>query len=41
MRLIDSTGGSDGALSQAATDRLALQAAEQNAQQAVTAAQNA
>jgi hypothetical protein len=36
--LIDSTGGS-AALSQAATDRLALQAAKQNAQQAVNAAQ--
>jgi H+/gluconate symporter-like permease len=36
--LIDSTGGSP-ALSRAATDRLALQAAKQNAQQAVNAAQ--
>jgi len=38
--LIDSTSGS-AALSQAATDRLALQAAQQNAQQTVTTAQAA
>jgi hypothetical protein len=38
--LIDTTGGS-AALSQAATDRLALQAAQQNAQQTVTMAQAA
>jgi hypothetical protein len=37
--LIDSTSGSAG-LSQAATDRLALQAAQQNAQQSVAAARN-